>query len=261
MIATPAGQVARGSVIVVKSHVEYPRTCRGTRRFVRERVVTEVVSTNGRVRMERIEAASDPIDPIDARTRIADRTAGSSTESYDDAFWRLVRLAHRRAYRILGVAADAEDVAAETLARASLRWRRLTHPADAWVSTVSTHLAIDRQRKAWRSLPLTDATADRMRLMKFSDIADGDRVDPDQRIDLARALADLPKRQRQVVGLAYLSGYTEAEIGELLGCSASSVQTHKKRGLQHLRAALGGPDDQPGPASATATRPDEEVDR
>jgi len=135
------------------------------------------------------------------------------------------------------------------------------HPADAWVSTVSTHLAIDRQRKAWRNLPLTDRSSGGMRPTMFADIADGDRVDPDQRIDLARALADLPKRQRQVVGLAFLSGYTEAEIGELLGCSASSVQTHKKRGLQHLRAALGAPDDQAAPATAPSTHPDEEVDR
>lgn len=149
-------------------------------------------------------------------------------ESFEGAFWRLIDVAHRRAYRILGVAADAEDVAAETLARAAVRWPRLVQPADAWVTTVATRLAIDRQRRAWRSLPLVDDTER--------------AVTPDvaTRIDLARALATLPRRQRQVLGLAFVSGFTEAEIAELIGISASSVQTHKRRGLERLRAQLDG---------------------
>lgn len=211
--------------------------------------------------MERIEATPGSTSPTGALGQAAQRTTDPSTESYDDAFLRLVRLAHQRAYRVLGVAADAEDVAAETLARASLCWKRLTHPADAWVSTVSTRLAIDRQRKAWRTLPLTDAPFAAIRRTGLANIADGSRIDADQRIDLARALADLPRRQRQVVGLAFLSGYTEAEIGELLGCSASSVQTHKKRGLRRLRITLGVTDDEPAITALPATHLDEEVDR
>ncbi|HET8930484.1 MAG TPA: RNA polymerase sigma factor [Acidimicrobiales bacterium] len=151
-------------------------------------------------------------------------------ESFDTAFWRLVDIAHRRAYRVLGVQAEAEDVAAETLARAAIRWPRLTQPADAWVTTVATRLAIDRQRRAWRSLPLDDDPD----VTAMPDVA--------ARIDLARALAALPRRQRQVLGLAFVSGFTEAEIAELLGCSPSTVQTHKRRGLARLRERLDVPE-------------------
>lgn len=156
-------------------------------------------------------------------------------ESYDDAFWRLVRVAHSRAYRILGVAADAEDVASETLARAAVRWSRLTHPVDAWVSTVATRLAIDQQRKAWRNLPMT---GDGDAIVAGGWLDGSGRVDASMRLDLARALAMLPRRQRQVLGLAFLSGFTEQEIGQMLGCSASTVQTHKQRGLARMRAVL-----------------------
>lgn len=164
-------------------------------------------------------------------------------EDYDLAFWRLIRLANLRAYRILGVAEDAEDVAAETLARAALRWKRLQHPVDAWVTTVATRLAIDRQRKAWRNLPLAGHESDRPGLFAaVARVDNGEQVNVEQRIDLARALAQLPKRQRQVLSLAFLSGFTEAEIGELLECSASSVQTHKQRGLSRLRTVLNTPE-------------------
>ncbi len=172
-------------------------------------------------------------------------------ETFDAAFWRLARVAHRRAFRILGVAADAEDVASETMARASLRWSRLRPPADPWVSTVASRLAIDRQRKAWRTLPMPDDEASQ-RVLGNALVATEGKVDAAVRLDLARALAELPKRQQQVLGLSYLSGFTEYEIGDLLGCSASTVQTHKKRGLDRLRELLEEPTTTP-PTQETAS--------
>lgn len=156
-------------------------------------------------------------------------------EDFDQAYDRLVDVAHRVAYRVLGIAADAEDVAAETIARASLRWKRLQPPADAWVATVAARLAIDRQRKAWRNLPLPDenATGD-----SRSHRVDDSTATLAAHLDLMQAMAALPKRQREVVSLRYLSEYRESEIAVLLGCSASSVQTHTRRGLATLRARL-----------------------
>lgn len=162
-------------------------------------------------------------------------TLVNPVESFDHAYRRLAVTAQRAAYRILGVPADAEDVAAETLARASLRWSRLVPPADPWVATVATRLAIDRQRKAWRNLPLDAETTNEAHRTHATD---GLASTTAAHLDLFRALAELPKRQRQVVSLRYLSGYTEGEIASLLGCSASSVQTHTRRGLAALRTQL-----------------------
>lgn len=135
-------------------------------------------------------------------------------EAFDDAYDRLVGVAHRVAYRILGVPADAEDVAAETIARASLRWSRLRPPADPWIATVAARLAIDRQRKAWRNLPFPDEqSAGTNALPRGEDRTTEIAV----HIDLVRAMAALPKRQREVVSLRYLSGHRESEIAELLG--------------------------------------------
>ena len=57
---------------------------------------------------------------------------------------------------------------------------------------------------------------------------------------LPEALARLTDRQRTVVWLIHGLGWRPAEVAELLGLSAPSVQTHARRGMAKLRSALGG---------------------
>ena len=50
----------------------------------------------------------------------------------------------------------------------------------------------------------------------------------------------LPERYRQAVYLRYYEGYEPAEIGTLMGCTASQVSTYLYRGKAKLRNMLGG---------------------
>ena len=54
------------------------------------------------------------------------------------------------------------------------------------------------------------------------------------------AVQALPDRYRQAVYLRYYEGYEPAEIGELMGCTASQVSTYLYRGKAKLRKTLGG---------------------
>jgi len=56
---------------------------------------------------------------------------------------------------------------------------------------------------------------------------------------LAGALARLPERQRVVVMLLHSFQWSMSEVGELLGMSKSTVQTHSRRGLNRLRKQMG----------------------
>lgn len=56
---------------------------------------------------------------------------------------------------------------------------------------------------------------------------------------LADALAGLSERQRVVVMLLHSFQYSMSEVGELLGMSKSTVNTHSRRGLHRLRKQLG----------------------
>jgi RNA polymerase sigma-70 factor (sigma-E family) len=150
-----------------------------------------------------------------------------ATGRFEEEFADLYRLAYRVAFRLLGGRQDAEDAAQETLARAHLRWARLHDQPEGWVVRVSTNIAIDRLRR--RRRPPTTGT---------EPVALVD-VHVAERIDLARALRHLPRRQREVVVLRYLADWPEAAVADALGCSPGSVKVHASRGLAALRQHLG----------------------
>jgi RNA polymerase sigma factor (sigma-70 family) len=59
---------------------------------------------------------------------------------------------------------------------------------------------------------------------------------------LAGALNDLPERQRVAVVLVHGYAWTHAEVAELLGVAATTVQNHVERGLRKLQRVLEGDD-------------------
>ncbi|WP_229889369.1 SigE family RNA polymerase sigma factor [Streptomyces mirabilis] len=138
----------------------------------------------------------------------------------------------RTAHLLTGDLHEAEDLVRTTLARVRARWRRIPRDdVDFYVrrSLVRTHLGRTRRRRAARLL--TPLLPERAR-----------RALPDpapavgRRDALGRALAALPARRRAVVVLRHWEGLGEAEIAQLLGCSAGTVKTHARRGLAALRA-------------------------
>jgi RNA polymerase sigma-70 factor (sigma-E family) len=152
----------------------------------------------------------------------------TSARTLDEAYASCFGVAYKVAYRILGQREDAEDVAAEALARAQLRWSRLADHPEPWVSTVASRLSIDRWRHLRRARSAPQDAPGR---------ADAFAL---ERVDLVRALEALPRRQRTVVVLRYLADRPEAEVAAALGCSVSTVRTHASRGLASLHEALGG---------------------
>jgi RNA polymerase sigma-70 factor (sigma-E family) len=150
-------------------------------------------------------------------------------ETFDDAFDRLFQIAYRSAFRLLGSREDAEDVAIEATARAAIRWKRLLPQPDPWVTTVSVNLSIDVWRRRSRAANHDLGGADRAE--------HGGDV---ERIDLARALGRLPRRQRDAIVLRYFADFTEAQTAARLGISLGTVKQHTSRGLAHLRRDVGG---------------------
>ena len=151
------------------------------------------------------------------------------TTDFESRFEELFDLAYRVGFRVLGVQDEARDVAQEACARAERRWSRLAESPHGWVVRVAANLAIGVQRKRARRPP-EDATPPARDVDEFAA----------ERVDLVRALGHLPRRQREVVILRYLADRPEAEVADTLGCSVGTVKTHASRGLQAMRAELGG---------------------
>jgi RNA polymerase sigma-70 factor (sigma-E family) len=137
----------------------------------------------------------------------------------------LLRAAYRAAFRLLGDRSASEDVAGEALVRAYAKWSSVSDHAQAWVITVATNLALDvgRRRRHLADGPLI--------------LVEAEVVDPqvELRLDLQRALRELPRRQREVVVLRYLGDLSEQAVAEALGIDVGTVKSHASRGLARLR--------------------------
>ncbi len=158
-------------------------------------------------------------------TAPAVRDSVASNDTFEAAFPELYTRAFALAYRMLGNRTAAEDIAAETMARALLRWDRLDpHRVPGWVLKVAANQAIDLMRRKGRVL---DAGV--------VDLEDSTTL----RIALADALRKLPRRQREAVTLRYLSDLSEADTAAALGISTGSVKSHVHRGLASLKRDLG----------------------
>ena len=110
--------------------------------------------------------------------------------SFELAFADLYRLAYRVAFRILGDRAEAEDIAQEALARATLRWDKLHDRPEGWVTKVASNLALDRYRRRRRRSQLRTGPLG---------IVDDRTV---ERSDLVTALRRLPRRRARSGGSA-----------------------------------------------------------
>ncbi len=163
----------------------------------------------------------------------------------ETAFRRLVERHRDHIYRQAlvqtGDADDAEDVTQEVLVRLHLGLPdfRGESKFETWLFTLTRNAAADFRSRRSRPRRLED----RMRELGWGD----DRVasDPAGRLeagligDQVRAfLSKLSERQRTVLDLVDLQGYTAAEVGEMLGMRPVTVRTHLMRARRELRGAL-----------------------
>jgi len=159
----------------------------------------------------------------------------------DQAAFRLLARRHLPAMvglarRILGNAAEAEDVAQEAMLRVwthAPRWQPLA-AFKTWLTRVVVNLCLDRKRRA----PMVDLEA-------AGEVADpapsaGEQAEAAERERmLAAAIQQLPDRQRSAILLTYSEGMSNAQVADILGTTVSAVETLLVRGKQNLRRALG----------------------
>ena len=136
---------------------------------------------------------------------------------------------------IAGSRGAAEDAVQEALARAwerSERGEQIENLA-AWVTRVAVNLSKSRLRRM-------RVEAKHREDLALAAVGDGGAAS-DARIDIRRALSDLPRRQRETTVLRYYLGLDVAEIAAALGVNEGSVKTSLFRARQALAAALGEP--------------------
>lgn len=174
--------------------------------------------------------AADPDDELVRRAGAGDAAAVQALVA------RKLRRVLALAERMLGDAAEAEDVAQETFYRVwrqAPRWRPGVARFDTWLHRVTLNLCYDRLRRR-RERPMAEPP----------DMPDPGPA-PDrglQAADVGRRVRDalqaLPPRQREAVVLCHYEEMGNIEAAGVMGVTVEALESLLSRGRRALRSAL-----------------------
>lgn len=176
-------------------------------------------------------------NPVEADAALVARVgAGDSAACRSLMDAHLGRI-HGFAWRMLGDAGDAEDVAQEAflrLWRQAGRWRAEAR-VGTWLHRVAHNLCVDRLRK--RRGDSGDQPPN------LPDPAPGPAAER-HRAQVARsieaALARLPERQRAAIALVHYQELGNIEAADIMGVSVEAMESLLSRGRRGLRESLAG---------------------
>lgn len=131
----------------------------------------------------------------------------------------------RTAYLLTRDHGLAEDLVQTALTKAYLAWSRIDGDPEPYVRRIMLNTFSSWWRRKWKGEVATETLPEH----SAHDEAAGESV------DLAAAVARLPRRQRAVLVLRYFEDLTEAQTAELLGISVGTVKSQTSKALAHLR--------------------------
>lgn len=138
------------------------------------------------------------------------------------------------AWLLTGDRQRAEDLVQEALLRVYLKWRTVRpETAGAYARTVLVNVHAEQWRRHGKREDLHAEPAD------LAQVALTGQVDGDS-VDLARALRQLPPRERQAVVLRHYLDLSERDTAVAMDCSVGTVKSSTSRGLERLRDLLAG---------------------
>ena len=175
------------------------------------------------------------------------RLAGGEDRALNELMQRYGERLFQFLMRELQNESEAGDVAEEAFVRVYQNRQRFDarHKFTTWLYAIATNLVRDRYR--WRSRHpevSTDAQTDRIESGWFAQLSDpapgpSETLEKAERAESVRqAIASLPEELRTPLILAEYEGFSQAEIAQVLECSAKAIEMRLYRARQQLRTGL-----------------------
>ena len=173
---------------------------------------------------------------FDEDSELLDRLATGDEAAFRMLVERHIDRAYAIALRIVGNAADAEDVVQDTMLKIWShrgRWQHGRAKFSTWLYRVISNRCIDLRRK-----PRTE------NVETVPEVADGqpDAADIIERNELNSmleiAMQRLPEQQRIAVIFSYHESMSNGEIAQVMDTTVAAVESLLKRGRQQLRQLL-----------------------
>lgn len=176
-----------------------------------------------------------------------------ATNGDSEAFGQLVRTYQRRAvslaYRLLGNAEDAGDVAQDAFVRA---FRSLDQLADAsrfgpWLMRTVSNLSLNyRRSRATRAAKSLDDTVEAVAgirnpttgLKLVGEAAGVGGLPVELQAAIGRAMEQLPEKQRLALILFSVEGVPQKEVAEILDCTVQLVKWNVFQARKKLKDLL-----------------------
>lgn len=181
-----------------------------------------------------IEFAGDAARRERERDLVRAAQAGDAS-AFEQLYRENVKRVYALCYRMAGSAQQAEELTQDVFVRA---WQKLgsfrgDSAFSSWLHPIAVNVTYSERRSRVRRESRVTTTDD---LTSYD--SGGSNPRPGSRVDLERALAELPDGAREVFVLHDVEGYKHEEIGRMTGIAAgtSKAQLHRARRL--LREAL-----------------------
>jgi RNA polymerase sigma factor (sigma-70 family) len=180
-----------------------------------------------------------PFDDMALIAKITQQDADALSQLYD----RYARIIQAVAFKSLGSIEESEEVVVDVFAqvwRTAERYDPTKARVDTWLFMMARSRVLDRLRTYQRTAKVTHASVE-MAIQSTKSSIDPveDAIVLERRAQVLAALQRLPQEQRQVIELAYYSGFSHSEIAAQTGLSLGTVKTRIRLGLNKLQGALG----------------------
>ncbi len=166
--------------------------------------------------------------------------AGGS-ESLSKLFDRYSGMLLGLAYRVLGDAADAEEVLQEAFLQVwnqADRYDPSRSSVSTWLVLITRSRAIDRLRSRRVEARTIGAAQKENAVTHTSPRGVRDVFKQERRRRLFEEMANLPPEQRQVLEMAFFQGMTQSEIATKTSIPLGTVKTRTLLAVKKLRKAL-----------------------
>lgn len=159
--------------------------------------------------------------------------AGGDSTAFETLYRQMKAPVYGCALSLLKNIQDAEDVVHDCFVKlwftAPSYQRR--GKAKAWIMTITHNLCMQKLRERQRRDDVSYEDWGR-------ELADTERVSPEDRIVLEQCMCLLSDQERQIIVLHAVSGFKHREIAAMLGIPLSTVLSKYNRGLKKLSGSF-----------------------
>ncbi len=184
----------------------------------------------------------DSLSHID-RAVLVERFQSGEPDAFNEIVDRCRGHVYSLAYRFTHNCEDAYDISQEVFIKVfrSLSKLKDSSAFDAWLRRVTVNACMDHLRRRRND----HQALDDFPYLDYEFPAGGGHALPDRPIEnnelrrvIARAVEQLPKRQKKVFILRHYEGLSLKEIAKTLNCSLGTVKAHLFRATRRLRKLL-----------------------